>query len=203
MKRRAIIGAVAAAIALAVVPKKARGNPKKLRPPGALPPGPFEQACIGCFRCAEVCPTKVIRFPSALSLETATPHLELEDRACVLCMKCTQACPTDALKELALDRDVIAKEVRIGVPVLNRAQCLPWTGRGVCRLCYQVCPYPEKAVEVVGPQKAPLFHADACVGCGLCQEACPESAQAIVIAPLGTEPAAPTPGVRRGPGRKP
>lgn len=185
MNRRGLIGAAAAAIALAVVPKKVKAAPqKKIRPPGALPRGQFEQACIGCFRCAEVCPTKVIRFPSALSLEVATPHLELADRACVLCMKCTQVCPTDALVELKADVDVVAKEVRMGVPKLTRSQCLPWTGKGVCRLCYQVCPYPDKAVEVVGPQKAPLFHAEACVGCGLCEEACPESARAIVIEPL-------------------
>lgn len=185
MNRRGLIGAAAAAIALAVVPKKVKASPQpKLRPPGALPRGAFEQACIGCFRCAEVCPTKVIRFPSALSLEVATPHLDFADRACVLCMKCTQVCPTDALVELKADGEVVAKEVRIGVPKLTRSACLPWTGQGVCRLCYQVCPYPDKAVEVVGPQKAPLFHAEACVGCGLCEEACPENARAIIIEPL-------------------
>lgn len=187
MNRRALIGAAAAAIALAAVPKRARADGRKLRPPGALKPGAFEASCIGCFRCAEVCPTRVIRFPSALSLENATPHLDFAERACILCMKCTDACPTDALKEIAADSDVVAREVRIGVPKLKRPQCLPWTGQGICRLCYQVCPYPDRAVELVGPQKAPLFHADACVGCGLCEEACPDTARAIVIEPAGFE----------------
>ena len=185
MNRRALVGAIAAAVALAVVPKRAKAaEKKKLRPPGALPRGAFEQACIGCFRCAEVCPTKVIRFPSTFSLDVATPYLDFTDRACVLCMKCTQVCPTDALVELKVDVDVVARQVRMGVPKLNRSTCLPWTGQGVCRLCYQVCPYPDKAVEVVGPQKAPLFHAEACVGCGLCEEACPENARAIIIEPM-------------------
>jgi NAD-dependent dihydropyrimidine dehydrogenase PreA subunit len=85
------------------------------------------------------------------------------------------------LKTIAADAEVIAREVHIGTPKLNRAQCLPWTGQGVCRLCYQVCPYPDRAVEVVGPQKAPLFHPEACVGCGLCEEACPDAAHAITI----------------------
>ena len=184
MNRRVLVGALAAAIALVVIPRRASGSTsKKLRPPGALPPGAFEQACIGCFRCAEVCPTKVIQFPSVFSLEVALPQLDFTDRGCVICMKCTQVCPTDALVSIAADVDVVAREVKIGVPRLTRSDCLPWTGRGVCRLCYQVCPYPDRAVEVVGPQKAPLFHSEACVGCGLCEEACPETAKAIVIIP--------------------
>lgn len=201
MNRRRLIGALAAAVTLAAVPKRARAEGKKIRPPGALPKGAFESACIGCFRCAQVCPTACIRFPGAFSLEQALPFLELTERACVLCMKCTQVCPTGALTPVAADAQAIAKEVRMGVPVLNRASCLPWNGAGVCRLCYQVCPYPDRAVELVGPQKAPLFHADACVGCGLCEEACPDSASAIVIAPPGTELPKPDP-TRRGPMRR-
>lgn len=184
MKRRALIGAIAAAVTLAAVPKRARAASKAIRPPRALPPGAFEQACIGCFRCAEVCPTTCIRFPSAFSLEQALPFLELSERACVLCMKCTAVCPTDALMETKPDADVVAATVRMGTPKLERAKCLPWTGQGICRLCYQVCPYPEAAVVLVGPQKAPLFEASACVGCGLCEEACPDGAQAITIMPL-------------------
>jgi ferredoxin-type protein NapG len=185
MNRRALIGALAAAITLAVVPKKARANASRIRPPGALPPGAFEQACIGCFRCAEVCPTVCIRFPSAFSLDQATPYIDTAERACVLCMKCTQVCPTDALVPLKADADVIAAQVRMGTPVLTRSKCLPWNGQGVCRLCFQVCPYPDLAVELVGPQKAPLFIPEACVGCGLCEEACPDTAQAIRIEPFG------------------
>lgn len=199
MNRRALVGALAAAITLAVVPKKARANAKKIRPPGALAPGAFEQACIGCFRCAEVCPTACIRFPSTFSLDQALPYIDTAERACVLCMKCTQVCPTDALVPLKADPEIIATNVKMGVPILTRSKCLPWNGSGVCRLCYQVCPYPDKAIELVGPQKAPMFVDAACVGCGLCEEACPENAQAIVIAPLGTEPPPIVPQKRRGP----
>lgn len=188
MQRRAVIGAVAAAVALAVVPRRSRASAKRIRPPGALPPGAFEQACIGCFRCAEVCPTICIRFPSALSLDLATPFIDTSERACILCMKCTQVCPTDALEPLEASADVVAEKVRMGAPVLTRSRCLPWNGEGICRLCFLVCPYPEEAVTLVGPKKAPLFHPEACVGCGLCEEACPETAQAIRIVPLEKKP---------------
>ncbi len=185
MNRRGLIGALAAALALTAVPKRAVAQ-SKIRPPGAIPGGAFEQACVGCYRCAEVCPTRCIEFPSGLTLDQALPQLDLSSRACVLCMKCTQVCPTDALVPIRADAQAIASHVRMGVPVLTRSKCLPWTGAGICRLCYQVCPYPDRAVELVGPQKAPLFHADACVGCGLCQEACPEVASAIIIEPVVT-----------------
>ena len=132
-------------------------------------------------------------------------------------MACTEACPTGALARIPAIPERVAAEVRIGVPVLDRKTCLPWSGEGVCRLCAYVCPMGSRAVELVGPQQAPLFHPEGCVGCGLCEEACPEEARAIRIAParrreVGHEPAdvAPRPapcsahrrrGRRRGGGR--
>ncbi len=183
MDRRALIGALAAAIGLGLVPRRAAQARPRLRPPRALAPGAFEDACIGCYRCAEVCPTKAVRFPSAFGRDAALPYVEPRDAACVLCMKCTQVCPTGALLPLAADVERVFAEVRMGTPVLARQRCLPWTGAGVCRLCFEVCPYPNRAVELVGAQLGPLFHPEACVGCGLCEEACPDGAHAIVIQP--------------------
>jgi len=165
--------------------RRPRASAAELRPPGALPPGAFERACIGCFRCAEVCPTRAIRFPAGAGLDAAHPFLELRESACVLCMECTEVCPTGALARIAPRPETVAAEVRIGTPVLDRRACLPWSGRGVCRLCAYVCPIGSPAVELVGPQLAPLFHAEGCVGCGLCEEACPDEARAIRIVPAG------------------
>jgi ferredoxin len=167
VRRRAFI---AAAAATALLPKGSSGE-ARIRPPGALAPGEFERACIGCYRCAEVCPPRAIRFEGAL------PVIDTRERACTLCMKCPDVCPTGALVP------VPAAAVRMGTPVLDRKACLPWTGQGICRLCHQVCPYPDRAVELVGQEAAPLFHPDACVGCGLCEEACPDLARAIRIEP--------------------
>lgn len=183
MRRRGVLGALAAVTATALLPRRARASGPALRPPGALLPGEFEQACIGCFRCAEVCPPKAIRFPAVLSLEAVHPFIDARERACILCMRCTEVCPTGALTPVPATTDAVARTVRMGTPVLERRDCLPWNGRGVCRLCFYVCPYAGTAVELVGPRQAPLFHAEACVGCGLCEEACPDEARAIRIHP--------------------
>lgn len=176
MKRRHVLGALAAAVATGAVSRRAAATPT-LRPPGALPPGEFEQACIGCARCAEVCPENAIRFGLGSWLSGGMPTLETNAAACTLCMKCPAVCPTGALLPCP------PEAVHIGVPELTRPKCLPWRGEASCRLCYQVCPYPDRAVELVGPQAAPLFHAEACVGCGLCEVACPDRAKAIRIVP--------------------
>jgi ferredoxin-type protein NapG len=102
-------------------------------------------------------------------------------------MKCTQVCPTDALAPIAAEPQAVFDLVRMGRPVLDRKKCLPWSARGSCSLCFQVCPYPDRAVELVGIQAAPLFHPEACVGCGLCEEACPDLARAIHIEPENRE----------------
>lgn len=192
MRRRHLLGALGAVAATGLLPRRARASAPALRPPGALPPERFEEACIGCFRCAEVCPPKAIRFPAALSLEAVRPFIDARERACILCMKCTEVCPTGALVRVPATAETVARTVRMGAPVLERRDCLPWNGRGVCRLCFYVCPYAGTAVELVGPRQAPLFHAEACVGCGLCEEACPDEARAIRIRPR--ERAAGTPG---------
>lgn len=182
MNRRGVLALAAGALS-GLLARRPRALAGELRPPGALPPGSFERACIGCFRCAEVCPTRAIRFPGGAGLDAGHPFLALRESPCVLCMACTEACPTGALAPIPAIPERVATEVRIGVPVLDRRKCLPWSGEGVCRLCAYVCPVGTRAVELVGPQQAPLFHPEGCVGCGLCEEACPEEARAIRITP--------------------
>jgi MauM/NapG family ferredoxin protein len=189
MNRRGFVGSfggVLAGLALGLKARVARAAVRWLRPPGALSLGEFERACIRCFRCAEVCQVNAIRFDATTDLRGSdTPYVVARERACVLCMKCTEACPTGALAKISPTADVVQHAVKMGTPVLTRSRCIPWRGEGVCRLCFYVCPYPGSAVALAGPQQAPLFDAAACVGCGLCEEACPEQARAIRIEPLG------------------
>lgn len=183
-RRSALVGA--AVLGAGVLGLRRRSRGARLRPPGAAEGDEFGRRCIRCLRCAAVCPPRAILFSSALDLtDSETPYIEAASRACTLCMKCTQACPSGALTPVAADPGQIAERVKMGSPLLDRQSCIALAGTGECRACYYVCPYAGSAVRLEGLEYGPVFDADACVGCGLCEEACPERARAIRIVPTG------------------
>jgi ferredoxin-type protein NapG len=162
-----------------------RPRTMRLRPPGAAPGAEFARKCIRCLRCVAVCPRGAIRFDSSLDLASSdTPYIEAAERGCDLCMRCTEACPTGALGPTSSDLEQVAIAVRMGRPELDRDRCIAINGTGECRACFYVCPFAGRAVRLEGPLLEPRFDAGACVGCGLCEEACPERARAIRILPL-------------------
>jgi ferredoxin len=157
-----------------------RAHGTRLRPPGAA--SEFPRKCIRCLRCALACPVKAIRFDSTWELIASdTPYIEARERACILCMKCGQVCPTGALTPIASDPAAVRSAVRMGRPELDRSVCVAWNGTGECRACYYVCPYPDRAVRLDEKRYGPVFNPRACVGCGLCEEACPSAAHAVQI----------------------
>ena len=153
-----------------------------LRPPGAVAEDDFLSLCIRCGQCANVCPNKCI---SLYGLEgglenLGSPRITARARGCTLCMACTQVCPTGALEPLEPTPAGMAA-VAMGTAFVSEDICYSYHGR-TCGACYHACPLPGKAITL-GLFEQPHVHADQCVGCGLCEQACIHMPQAIRIVP--------------------
>ncbi len=184
VNRRAFIKSLAATF-LFLAPGKTFAQPlfaspvkvNHLRPPGAVPEEIFPAKCIRCGRCAEICPYRSIRVLDVkYGVFAGTPLIEVEKIPCYLCMKCVEICPTGTL------RPISQEEVRMGVAVINRRQCITWRGIALCRTCYNVCPFKEKAIHL--DQLRPVVDEKYCTGCGLCTHGCPVNPKAINIEPI-------------------
>ncbi|MEW6072626.1 MAG: 4Fe-4S dicluster domain-containing protein [Planctomycetota bacterium] len=138
-----------------------------LRPPGALAEPEFLAACLRCTSCADACETDCIRFFAPHEGRVAgTPYILAAERACNLCLRCTQVCPSGALAPL---EDIAA--VRMGTAVVDERLCVSHDGTGACGACHTICPLKNRALTQ-GLRNKPTVHAEECVGCGMCEEAC-------------------------------
>ncbi len=166
-----------------LLPTAARARLKRfLRPPGARDEAEFLSLCIRCGQCANVCPNKCI---SLYGMEAGfenlgTPKIDARARGCILCMACTQVCPTEALVPMEATEAGMAA-VAMGTAFVSEDICYSFHGR-TCGACYHACPLPGKALTV-GLFEQPTVHAEHCVGCGLCEQACIHMPQAIRVVP--------------------
>ncbi|HIE78817.1 MAG TPA: 4Fe-4S dicluster domain-containing protein [Candidatus Thioglobus sp.] len=187
MKRRnfivSVLGSTAAAsipfgMARLLAPTIAHAlDSKHLLPPGALSDiRKFNAACIGCGLCGEVCPPNCIQFHKREGSEAAqTPYINPEEKACTLCGKCMEVCPTDALTVTERSK------IDMGIAQIDRSACYPWVDKGICGACVAICPLGTKGIDFkMWNQYRPIVK-DACVGCGLCVEICPQPSLPIRI----------------------
>lgn len=187
-KRRAfLLGAVAATLAVRVLPKSAKAavprevvHMRFLRPPGAT--ANFLDTCIRCGQCGEVCPNQAISY---FRLEDGlgavdTPYVVPREQACILCMKCGEVCPSGALEKIPDEAAEIIQRVRMGRAVVDKTHCLSYQGR-TCGVCYRACPLQDIAMRC-GMLEQPIV-TELCVGCGLCERACIQMPQAVRILP--------------------
>ena len=155
-----------------------------LRPPGAVPEDIFASKCIRCGRCVEVCPYKSIvpMDVAGAGIHAGTPLIDVTKIPCYLCMKCVEVCPTGTL------RNVSQADTRMGLAVIDRYACMTWKESGfmLCRTCYNVCPFKEKAIKL--DQLRPVVINEFCTGCGMCTHGCPVTLEngkkAINIEPI-------------------
>lgn len=157
-----------------------------LRPPGALAEADFLAACTRCGQCVQACPSDTLLLGDLRhALASGTPYVESRLVPCNLCpgeeeLLCIAACPTAALQPVADPRDI-----RMGVAVIDKSICLAFNGT-ICRTCWHACPYPYEAI-VFDRQLRPVVDEAVCIGCGLCDHACPTEPSAIPIRPAGVE----------------
>jgi len=148
-------------------PPGARADLGIVRPPGAPAEREHLAKCIRCTRCADACEAQCIKFfdASAGSLQ-GTPYIVPLEKGCTMCLKCGEACPTGALAPVAEKKDV-----KLGTAVVDERLCVSINGTGICGACHTACPFRNKAI-VQDFRNRPTVHADACTGCGLCEESC-------------------------------
>jgi len=153
-----------------------------IRPPGAQEESEFLARCVRCGECIRVCLTQglaPVHFEAGLT-GLWTPRLIPRKGYCeYLCTLCTQVCPTDAIKTLTEEQK--KKEI-IGLAVVDRTRCLPWVEDEDCNVCEEMCPTSPKAIELRGRGRLkPHVIADKCVGCGICEYACPVEGDAAIV----------------------
>jgi ferredoxin-type protein NapG len=172
-----LVATVPFALARLLAPEANAREPHHLQPPGALLNiDAFNAACIGCGACGEVCPPKCIQFYKREGGDAAqVPYIDPEVTACTLCGKCMEVCPTEALTVTA------RKDIKMGIAQIDRSACYPWVDKGICGACAVICPLGEAAIAFKKWGQYQPYIKEACVGCGLCVEICPQPSLPIKI----------------------
>ncbi len=142
--------------------------PRWPRPPGALEEPRFLERCTRCDACFGACPHRAIG-----RLRDGTPALNPNAAACHLCadLPCIAACDEGALLPTPADG------IFLGLAEVLPDRCFVGAGPE-CGACVPACPVGAVAGGAVA---VPTIDPDACVGCGLCREACPVWDKAISI----------------------
>jgi len=155
------------------------GGPAHLRPPGAVAEDRFSDTCRRCGACVEACPAEAIfSLGDSHGHAAGTPVIDPDGAACVVCdgLKCTHVCPSGALLPL-----YDAHLIHMGLAEVYEPLCVRTRGEE-CELCVARCPLGAEAIRF-DDEGPPVVVEAGCVGCGVCQLACPTTPKAIVVKP--------------------
>jgi len=138
---------------------------------GICPPGTSAEAlieaCTGCGRCEERCPTNIIRLTGGF------PSLDFMRGECTFCGECKDACPEPVFASEPVDRFPHIAAVSDG--------CLAKQDIA-CQSCGETC--PEQAIRFrprIGGPFVPELNGDVCSGCGACLAICPVGALTLIL----------------------
>jgi len=169
--------------------------PSLLRPPGAVAEERFLVLCIRCGACFKACPGPVLHpagFEAGLDALWTPVAVPTWAGCRQECNFCGQVCPTGAIRPLPLEAK---RRTPMGLAAVNKAMCLPHSGRRDCQLCYDECraagydaiemreiqlevgDVPDGALSATELEEAsrilaPVVDPAKCVGCGLCEYRC-------------------------------
>lgn len=186
MERRVLLGGLLSGFFLSRVFsfRTPSGQERLLRPPGVNDEAEFLKKCVRCGECMKVCLRSAL-YPAlsqgglyGLYMPVLIPRLGYCEYECNLC---GQVCPTNAIPNLPLDQK---KKSIIGVAVINKNHCLPYTRKINCIVCEEHCPVPGKAIRFETVKdidfrgkpvtlKRPYVLGGLCIGCGICENKCP------------------------------
>jgi ferredoxin len=79
----------------------------------------------------------------------------------------------------------------LGKAYIDENRCIAWADHTDCIVCEEMCPLPEKAIQLEEQQirmmdgnqktiKLPHVLRERCIGCGICEYKCPLAGEAAI-----------------------